>query len=199
MIRKKGLLIVVSGPSGVGKGAISKHLRERDNNLWYSISATTRKPRDGEQDGIDYYYISKEKFLNKIDKNDFLEWACFCDNYYGTPKTKVFEMLDRGVDVVLEIDIQGAKKVKKNFKEAVFIFILPPSREEWRNRMLKRGTETKEERELRMQVGERELNEINNYDYAIVNDSLINAVRHVEIIIEVEKLRVSRYLEDYKI
>ncbi len=195
-MRKKGLLIVLSGPSGVGKGAISKQLRERDNNLWYSISATTRKPRLGEINGIDYYFMPKDDFLEKVHNNEFIEWACFCNNYYGTPKTKVFEMLDRGVDVILEIDIQGAKKVKENFKEAIFIFILPPSRGEWRSRILRRGTETETERELRLATGEKELKEIKNYNYAIVNDLLINAVRQVEIIVEAEKLKVFRYLED---
>ena len=188
--------MVLSGPSGVGKGAISKQLRERENNLWYSVSATTRKPRQGEVNGVDYYFMSEEEFLEKVHNDDFIEWACFCNNYYGTPKVKVFEMLDRNVDVILEIDIQGAKKVKENFKEAIFIFILPPSREEWRNRMLKRGTENDKERELRLEVGEKELKEVKNYDYAIINDLLINAVRQVEIIVEVEKLRVLRYLED---
>lgn len=197
-MKKNGLLIVLSGPSGVGKGAISKQLRERDNNIWYSISATTRKPRLGEVNGVDYYFMSEEEFLKKVHNNEFIEWACFCNNYYGTPKTKVSEMLDRNVDVILEIDIQGAKKVKESFKEAIFIFILPPSRAEWRNRMLKRGTESDKERELRLETGEMELKELINYDYAIINDLLINAVRQVEIIVEVEKLKVFRYLEDDK-
>ncbi|MCL2322029.1 MAG: guanylate kinase [Oscillospiraceae bacterium] len=195
-MKKKGFLIVLSGPSGVGKGAISKQLRERDNNLWYSVSATTRKPRQGEVNGVDYYFLSEDEFLKKVHNGDFIEWACFCNNYYGTPKTKVLEMLERNVDVILEIDIQGAKKVKENFKEAIFIFILPPSREEWRHRILKRGTENDKERELRLETGEIELKELKNYDYAIINDLLINAVRQVEIIVEVEKLRVFRYLED---
>lgn len=195
-MKKRGLLIVLSGPSGVGKGAISEQLRERENNLWYSISATTRKPRLGEVNGVDYFFMSEEEFLEKKENEEFIEWARFCNNYYGTPKAKVFEMLDRGVDVILEIDIQGAKKVRKNFEEAVFIFILPPSREEWKKRILRRGTENEQERELRIKTGEKELKEVKNYNYAIINDLLINAVRQVEIIVEVEKLKVFRYLED---
>jgi len=195
-VKKRGLLIVLSGPSGVGKGAISKQLRERENNLWYSISATTRRPRQGEVNGEDYFFMSEEEFFEKRQNGEFIEWACFCNNYYGTPKAKVFEMLNRGVDVILEIDIQGAKKVKDSFKDAIFIFILPPSRKEWKKRIFRRGTETEIERTLRLETGEKEIKEIKNYNYAIINDLLINAVRQVEIIVEVEKLKVLKFLED---
>ena len=140
---KQGLLIVISGPSGAGKGTICKELL-KDSNFFLSVSITTRQPRQGEVNGESYYFYSKEEFKRKIEEKDFLEYAEVYGNFYGTPKSKVMERLDRGEDVILEIDIQGALKVKENFEEGVFIFILPPSMEELKNRIINRGSETPE-------------------------------------------------------
>ena len=138
MTNNKGLLIVVSGPSGAGKGTICKALLEKHDDLFISVSATTRQPRAGEVDGVNYHFITKEDFIKRVEQKDFLEYAEVYGNYYGTPKSKVEEMLNSGKNVILEIDIQGALKVKENFKEGVFIFILPPSMEELKQRIIKR-------------------------------------------------------------
>ena len=134
-MKKRGVLIVISGPSGAGKGTICKALLEKKDDLFLSVSATTREPRAGEVHGVNYYFLSKEEFLNKVDEGDFLEWAEVYGNYYGTPKSKVEEMLNEGKNVILEIDIQGALKVKENCEDGVFIFILPPSMEELKQRI----------------------------------------------------------------
>ena len=145
MLFKKGLLIVLSGPSGAGKGTIAKALLRNENNIKLSISTTTRKPRVGETDGKNYFFTTIEKFKNLIEEDKLLEWAKVYDNYYGTPKDFVLKNIEEGFDVILEIDIQGALKVKDKFPEGVFVFILPPSMEELKNRIKKRGTETEEE------------------------------------------------------
>ena len=134
-MNKRGLLLVISGPSGAGKGTICKALVEKHKELYVSVSATTRQPRVGEIDGVNYHFTTKEQFIERIEQNDFLEYAEVYGNYYGTPKSKVEEMLSKGIDVILEIDIQGALKVKENFEEGVFIFILPPSMEELKQRI----------------------------------------------------------------
>jgi guanylate kinase len=138
-----GLLIVISGPSGAGKGTICKALSE-DQDLWISVSATTREPRSGEIDGVNYFFLNKQEFIDKINEDDFFEYAEVYGNYYGTPKWKTLEAIYSGKDVVLEIDIQGALKVKQQYPEGVFIFILPPSMEELKQRIINRGTETEE-------------------------------------------------------
>lgn len=143
MFTKKGILIVISGPSGAGKGTICKELLKK-HNLHLSISATTRTPREGEVHGENYFFLSREEFLNKVEENDFIEYAEVYGNLYGTPKSGVQQMLDDGKDVILEIDIQGALKVKDNVSDGVFIFILPPSMEELKQRIIKRGSETPE-------------------------------------------------------
>ncbi|MCG4578939.1 guanylate kinase [Clostridium cochlearium] len=188
---KKGLLIVISGPSGTGKGTVCKELL-KNNNFWFSVSATTRAPREGEVHGKNYYFMTKEQFQDKIEENDFLEYAEVYGNYYGTPKSKVVEMLDKGKDVILEIDIQGALKVKENYKEGIFIFILPPSMEELKNRIIKRGTETEESLMTRFKSAYKEINYVSKYNYAVVNDKVNDAVKKIQSIIIAEKCRVDR-------
>ena len=190
-MNKKGLLIVISGPSGTGKGTVCKKLLQR-NDFWISVSATTRAPRKGEVDGENYYFISKEEFIKRIDNEDFLEHAEVYGNYYGTPKSKVLEQIDNGKDVILEIDIQGALKVKENYHDGVFIFILPPSMEELKKRIINRGTETEESLMTRFKSAYKEINFVSKYNYAVVNDTVEEAVRKIECILIAEKCRVDR-------
>jgi len=191
----RGLLIVISGPSGAGKGTICKRFMERNKNVALSVSATTRTPRTGEVEGVNYYFTTKEKFKEKIKSNDFLEYAEVYDNYYGTPKSNVEEILESGKDVILEIDIQGALKVKENTEEGVFIFILPPSMQELKQRIINRGSETKESLMLRFKSAYKEINFISKYNYAVVNDKVEVAVEKLEAIISAEKCRVDRIKE----
>lgn len=192
---KKGLLIVISGPSGAGKGTICKALIEKNPNIQVSTSCTTRNPRVGEIDGINYYFITKDEFKDRISKDDFIEYAEVYGNFYGTPKSNVEKLLDDGKDVILEIDIQGALKVKENFDDGTFIFILPPSMEELKQRIIKRGSETPESLMTRFKSAYQELNFISKYNYAVVNDTVDTAVSKVESIIAAEKCRVDRIKE----
>lgn len=188
----RGLLIVISGPSGAGKGTICKSFLERNSEVAISVSATTRSPRNGEVDGINYYFMSKEQFKEKIEANDFLEYAEVYDNFYGTPKSNVEQLLESGKDVILEVDIQGALKVKENTEEGVFIFILPPSMEELKARIIKRGSETSESLMKRFESAYKEINFISRYNYAVVNDEVETAVDKLEAIVCAEKCRVDR-------
>lgn len=188
----RGLLIVISGPSGAGKGTICKSFLERNSEVAISVSATTRSPRNGEVDGINYHFMSKEQFKEKIEANDFLEYAEVYDNFYGTPKSNVEQLLESGKDVILEIDIQGALKVKENTEEGVFIFILPPSMEELKARIIKRGSETPESLMKRFKSAYKEINFISRYNYAVVNDEVETAVDKLEAIVCAEKCRVDR-------
>ena len=190
----KGLLIVISGPSGAGKGTICNELIKRDG-FYLSVSATTRLPRKGEAEGVNYYFLSKEDFTKKIERNDFFEYAEVYGNYYGTPKAKVLEMLDKGKDVILEIDIQGALKVKETYPDGIFIFILPPSMEELKKRIIGRGSETPESLMRRFKSAYAEINYVSKYNYAVVNDSIECAAEKIESIISAEKCRVDRIEE----
>ncbi len=192
----RGILIVISGPSGAGKGTICKALLEKHDNIFISVSATTRVPRQGEIEGVNYYFLTKEAFEEKVKENGFLEYANVHGNFYGTPKVNVEKMLDEGKDVILEIDIQGALQVKDNFKEGVFIFILPPSMEELKQRIIKRGSETEESLMTRFKNAYKEINYVSKYNYAVVNDELEVAVSKVESIIAAEKCRVDRIKEN---
>ncbi len=190
--KARGLLIVISGPSGAGKGTICKSLLKRHPELNLSVSATTRQPREGEVHGVNYYFMTKEEFQEKLKDNDFLEYAEVYDNYYGTPKSNVEKILGEGKDVILEIDIQGALKVKENYKEGIFIFILPPSMEELKQRIIKRGSETSESLMKRFKSAYKEINYVSRYNYAVVNDEVNLATEKIEAIILAEKCRVDR-------
>ncbi|MGG7077421.1 guanylate kinase [Clostridium sardiniense] len=189
---KKGVLLVISGPSGAGKGTICKALLDKHKDIYLSVSATTREPRVGEVHGVNYFFKTKEEFLQKVEEGDFLEHAEVYGNYYGTPKSSVQKMLDEGRDVILEIDIQGALKVKENCEEGIFIFILPPSMEELKQRIIRRGSETPESLMTRFKSAYKEINYISKYNYAVVNDEVDTAVTKLEAIIAAEKCRVDR-------
>ena len=184
----RNVLIVLSGPSGVGKGTIAKLLTERNENLFLSISCTTRKMREGERDGKEYFFITKEKFLQKIENNGFLEYSSHFDNFYGTPKQFVHEKLEGG-DVLLEIDVNGGLEVKKNYPSAILLMVAPPSIEEVRRRLISRNTETVEQIENRLSRMEYELSKKELYDYTVINDDLLTAVAEIEDIIKKEKSR----------
>ncbi|MDD6155283.1 MAG: guanylate kinase [Eubacteriales bacterium] len=186
----KGRLFVISGPSGAGKGTICGKVMERlGDTASLSVSATTRQPREGEVDGVNYYFLSKEEFEGRINNNGFLEYAEVYDHYYGTSRENVMDKLESGKDVFLEIDIQGAMQVKDSFPEAVFIFILPPSMEVLKARITGRNTDSEEVIDLRMSKAADEISYVEHYDYAVVNDDLETAIGDVMAIIRSEKIR----------
>ncbi len=189
----KGFLLVISGPSGSGKGTVSKALLERNNDIIFSVSATTRKKRIGEEEGLNYFFIEEDDFKEKIENNKFLEYANVHNNLYGTPREFVINEIEKGEIVLLEIDVQGAMQVKKNYKNVVFVFLLPPTMDELKNRIIKRGTETEEDIERRFKNAFEELNFVGEYDYFVVNDKVEEAIIDVENIIRAEKLRVKRH------
>lgn len=197
-MRNKGLLLVVSGPSGVGKGTVCTKMLKKHDDIFLSVSATTRSPREGELDGVHYYFLSEGDFKEKIENNGFIEWACFCENYYGTPKDAVEQMLDNGKDVILEIDVQGALKVRSEYPEAVFVFVLPPSIEELEKRLSGRGTESREVINKRLQAALWEISNAHKYNYILLNDEVELAVQRFEAIITAEKARVARNAEIIK-
>jgi guanylate kinase len=196
--KKSGQVIVISSPSGGGKGSIIKGLLKNDNQTrWLSISTTTRKKRKSDIEGVTYNFTTKEDFENKIKQNYFLEYATYADNYYGTPKNSIKEKIDKGIDVILEIEIEGAKNIKKIIPEAIFIFIMPPSLEVLLKRLKNRNTETKETIIKRFNAAYKEINEVSKYNYVVVNDKLDIAIDKVESIIKAEKCRVDRIEEVY--
>lgn len=189
----KGFLLIISGPAGTGKGTVCKELLKRNKDIVFSVSATTRQPRVGEVDGVNYYFVSKDKFESMIENDEFLEYAYVHTNYYGTPRKFVMDQIEKGEIVLLEIDVQGALQIKKNFSEAVFIFLLPPTMEELKNRIVKRGTETEEDINRRYENAFKELDFVGNYDYFVINNVVEDAVLDIEAIIKAEKLRVKRH------
>lgn len=179
---RKGKFIIISGPSGVGKGTICNVLL-KELNAWYSVSMTTRNIREGEVDGINYYFISKDEFKKRIDDGLLLEYNIYNDNYYGTPKDKVLEKLEEGVDVILEIEVNGARNIKKIFPDALLIYIAPPTMEILKERLIGRGTEDLETIEKRLKISEVEMKQVDFYDYVIVNDDLDKAISDVKRVI----------------
>ena len=193
----RGNLIVISGPSGAGKDSIVEGLLKINNKVWLSVSATTRSPRGNEQDGVEYFFLKKEEFEEKIKQNELLEYAEYNGNYYGTPKEKIIEKLNEGYDVILVIEIQGALKIKELVKEAIFIFILPPSMEELKRRLINRKTEDREKILNRFKTAYNEINEVTKYNYVVINDELDEAIKKVNSILISEKCRVDRIEEVY--
>lgn len=201
MNKRRGLLVVFSGPSGSGKGTVLKEAMKMSDNLTVSVSVTTRAPRVGETDGVDYIFYSKEQFESLIQKDGFLEWACFCDNYYGTPKERVEALLSEGKDVILEIEVQGAMKIKETCPDAVLIFNMPPSSEELKNRLTGRNTDAQDVIKKRLDTAVWEISQAEKYDYIIVNDKIERAAKSFLSVIEGEKCRPLRnkaVLEEYK-
>lgn len=193
-MKSKGILIVVSGFSGSGKGTIMKSLLKKYDNYALSISATTRSPREGEEHGREYFFLTTEEFEKMIAQDELIEYAKYVNNYYGTPKNYVEEQLASGKDVILEIEIQGALKVKKKFPETLLLFVTPPSAEELKRRLVGRGTETMEVIEQRMKRAIEESDGMEEYDYFVINDDLDECVENVHKIIQAEHSRSYRNL-----
>ncbi|MBC1522080.1 guanylate kinase [Listeria aquatica] len=196
---ERGLLIVLSGPSGVGKGTVREAIfKDPETKFEYSISMTTRKPREGEKEGVDYYFRNREQFEAAIKEGRMLEYAEYVGNYYGTPLDYVEEKLASGVDIFLEIEIKGAMKVKERMPEGIFIFLTPPDLAELKNRLIGRGTEPLEVINERMKTARAEIEMMASYDYAVVNDVVSEAVRKIKGIVETEHLKTERILYRYQ-
>lgn len=193
--KKRGSLIIISGTTCAGKGTVIKELLKRDNNLVLSTSYTSRSIRKGDVENETYYFVSREKFEEKIKNNEFLEYALVHGNYYGTPKLEIENLLSQGKDVILEIEVQGAKIVKEKLPETILIFVLAPSMEDVKKRIIARGSETKEQIITRFKTAYRELNEISKYNYVVINDVVMDAVKKIEAILISEKCRVDRIEE----
>ena len=193
-MQSEGLKIMLSGPSGSGKGTIVKELI-KDDQFVLSISATTRKPREGEIDGVQYFFKTKEEFENMIEEQAFLEYASFFDNYYGTPLSFIEESVQKGKDVILEIEVQGALQVKHIFEDAIFVFVMPPSLEELENRLVGRNTETREIIEQRLHRAMEEVVLHNEYNYVVINEDVETAAEQIKMIVQAEKLKSHRYAD----
>ncbi len=184
MCEKKGSIFIISGPSGCGKNTVYDALTQKTDTLMQTVSVTTRAPRNGETDGIDYYFVSRDEFLERVKNGEFIEYVNYGENYYGTLKSEVERITGKGKNVVLVIEVQGALNIKKAFPEAVSIFILPPSPDELRKRILARGENTPEELEVRLSIAAEEMKFRDSYDYCVVNDKLDECVEEIYNIIE---------------
>jgi guanylate kinase len=198
-MEERGNLFLLSGPSGVGKGTVRKALFEKNkkNNLIYSISATTRQPRAREKDGVDYFFVNKEQFEHMIENGELLEYAQYVDNYYGTPKNWIEEQRDLGKDVFVEIEVKGAMQVRSKVPDATFIFLLPPDLDQLKNRLELRGSESDDVIEQRLKTASAEIKMMTNYDYAVVNDTVEEAVKKIEIIINAARMKTARVAANY--
>ncbi|EIM5220435.1 guanylate kinase [Staphylococcus pseudintermedius] len=199
MDTEKGLLIVLSGPSGVGKGTVRKRIFDDPHTSYkYSISMTTRQMREGEQDGVDYFFKTREEFEKLIEADEFIEYAEYVGNYYGTPVQYVKDTMNAGHDVFLEIEVEGAKQVRKKFPDALFIFLAPPSLDHLTERLIGRGTESKEKIESRVKEAKKEVEMMNLYDYVVVNDEVDLAKDCIQSIVEAEHLKRERIEAKYR-
>ena len=191
----KGNLIVISGFSGVGKGTVIKKLLACDNNYVLSVSATTREPREEEEHGVHYFFLNEKEFSDMIRRNELIEFAVYCDHYYGTPRKFVEEQLDLGKNVILEIEVQGARKIRELYPDALLIFIMPPSGQELMNRLAERGSETKRVISLRMNRAEKESESIEDYDFVFINDIADDCAHRIHRLILAADSRTSRNVE----
>lgn len=197
-MKEKGILIVLSGPSGVGKGTVRKAIFSRpDTKFEYSISMTTRKPREGEVDGVDYFFKTREEFEQLIREGKLLEYAEYVGNYYGTPLDYVTKTLESGKDVFLEIEVQGAKQVREKFPDGLFIFLMPPSLDELKKRITARGTESVELIRNRLEAAKKEIELTSMYDYIVENDDVERAVEKINAIVQAEHCRSERVIDKY--
>ena len=197
----KGVLMVLSGFSGAGKGTLVKYLMEKYDNFALSISMTTRQPREGEQDGVEYFFTDREHFLKTVEKNGLIEYAEYCGNFYGTPRKYVEEQLAAGKDVILEIEIQGALKIREKFPECLLIFVTPPSAEELERRLTERGTETPEVIKRRLARAYEESQGMDAYDYIAINDNLARCAEEITEIVEAARkqpVRMAEFIKDIR-
>lgn len=188
----KGLLAVFCGPSGVGKGTILKLVQEKNEKLRFSVSATTRNPREGEIDGQNYYFISVSKFKEMIKNGELVEWVEYCGNYYGTPRKYIEDSVKNGYDVILEIEVEGAANIKSQYPDSVSVFVLPPSFNDLKSRIEGRGTENSETIEKRLNRAKEEVKYINNFDYIIINDDIQSTANNLNTILSSERFRFKR-------
>lgn len=193
--KERGVLMVVSGPSGAGKDTVCQRLLEIHPNAWISVSCTSREPRRGEVEGESYFFLTREEFEKKIESGDLLEYAEYTGNYYGTPRDRVNEYLEQGRDVILVIEVQGAKKIKELVSDALFVFILPPTMKELKRRLTGRRTDTKDKILKRFKTAYQEINELSKYNYVVVNDDVDIAAHKIQSILISERCRVDRIEE----